>query len=86
MFTRDDAIEKLNARAFEDGFIYYAEETGEAYKFSSWELDELVELMNDEDETISGDAYSHWCAAGYGELVEEDELEEGARWLEEDWS
>lgn len=71
MFTRDDAIEKLDAYAFDGGFAYYAEETGETFKFTEDELDELVALMNSDDEYIAGDAYSHWCAAGYGELVKD---------------
>lgn len=70
MATRQDAIERIGATELDGGgWIHHADETNEYWVVSAAELDELAELMSDEDEQISGDAYSHWCAGGAGRLA-----------------
>jgi len=66
-YTKEDAINRLRAEMCGKKWRYYAEETATWYRFDVFALDALVDLMNDDDPSISRDAYSHWCASGYGE-------------------
>jgi hypothetical protein len=62
-YTIENAIIEICGRLTEDKHvIYYDFGAGQHYLAPIEDLDYLVELMNDEDETVSRDAYSHWCA------------------------
>ena len=43
-------------------WAHYADETSRWYVVSSGELRELCDYLDDPDDTIARDAYSHWCA------------------------
>ena len=43
-------------------WAHYADETGYYYVVSGAELRELYDYLDSDDEQISSDAYSHWCA------------------------
>lgn len=43
-------------------WAYYADEESRWYQVSSDELSELCDYLDDPDQQVSGDAYSHWCA------------------------
>jgi hypothetical protein len=43
-------------------WAHYADETSSWHVVTGEELEELCDYLDDEDEQIRGDAYSHWCA------------------------
>lgn len=43
-------------------WAHYADETGRWYVVTADELEDLCDYLDHDDEQISGDAYSHWCA------------------------
>ena len=59
------AAERLDATDLGGGeWAYYASETSAYYIIDEDDLGALCDYMDSDDEQISGDAYSHWCA-GY---------------------
>ena len=48
---------------------YAATETQETYRLTLSDLRALADLMEDDDPRVRYDAYSHWCAGGYGRIV-----------------
>jgi len=44
-------------------WAHYADETSRWYVVTAYDLLELCNYLDDDDEQVSGDAYSHWCAA-----------------------
>jgi hypothetical protein len=57
------AAKHVDATDLGDGlWAHYADETSRWYVVTAEELEELCDYLDDEDEQISGDAYSHWCA------------------------
>jgi hypothetical protein len=71
--TTTDALDHIGATEAPDGtgYVYRADETSEWYRITEEDAVALRDLMNDEDEDVARDAYSHWCA-GYGELIGDD--------------
>jgi hypothetical protein len=58
------AAAHVNATELADGdWAYYANETGRWYVVDADDLESLCDYLDDGDEQVSGDAYSHWCAA-----------------------
>lgn len=57
------AAKHIDARELgDDVWAHYADETSRWYVVTADELEELCDYLDDEDEQISKDAYSHWCA------------------------
>ena len=57
------AAERLDASELQDGrWAYYDDGMGRYYIVGAADLAELCDYLDSDDETISGDAYSHWCA------------------------
>ena len=44
-----------------DQWAYYAHEMGRYYVVDASDLESLCDYLDDEDPSISRDAYSHWC-------------------------
>jgi len=66
------AAKHIDATDLGDGrWAHYATETGRYYVVSADELAELCDYLDDEDEQISRDAYSHWCAGTSSEEMPE---------------
>lgn len=62
------AIKRIGAvRVSPRRWEYYAEEENETYRLTRGDLEALAELLADKG--LGHDAYSHWCAGGYGRLV-----------------
>ncbi len=66
--TTRDAIGLIDAKAIGGGYLYFAAETGEWYRITDSEIEELRDLMDDDDDDTARDAYSLWCSGGTGEL------------------
>jgi hypothetical protein len=63
----DRAVTKLDAvrmtwGAHDGDYAHYDDGMGRWYIVSAQELVEYCDYLDHEDEQISGDAYSHWCA------------------------
>ena len=59
----DRAAKHLDATKLASGdWAHYADETSTWYVVSEGDLADLCDYLDDEDEQVSGDAYSHWCA------------------------
>jgi len=57
------AANHINATELSDGrYAYYADETSSYHVVDADDLGELCDYLDDDDESISRDAYSHWCA------------------------
>jgi hypothetical protein len=57
------AAKHIDATDLGDGtWAYYADETSRWYVCPAAELAELCDYLDSDDEQISSDAYSHWCA------------------------
>ncbi len=69
--TTRDAIELIDAKAIDGGYLYFAAETGEWYRITDSEIEELRELMNDNNDDTARDAYSLWCSGGPGCLADD---------------
>jgi hypothetical protein len=63
-YTIEDVLERINGQVIKNGknVVYYDDSTGCYYLAPFEDVEYLVELMNDDDEAVSRDAYSHWCA------------------------
>lgn len=61
--TLTRAAEHVGATRIDDGrWAYWAAETGRYYVVEESVLEDLCDYLDDEDDSISSDAYSHWCA------------------------
>lgn len=59
----DRAAAHVEAVELGDGqWAHYATETSSWWVVDAAELEELCDYLDDDDERISRDAYSHWCA------------------------
>ena len=57
------AASRIDATELADGrWAHYADETSRWYVVTADELEELCDYLDSDDEQVSGDAYSHWCA------------------------
>jgi hypothetical protein len=56
------AAAHIGATPDADGWVYYARETSSCWRVSAATLASLCDYLDHADPTISGDAYSHWCA------------------------
>src|SRR5690606_26432910 len=57
------AAQHINAVDLGDGdFAYYADETSSYWVVDEDDLADLCDYLDDADEDIRRDAYSHWCA------------------------
>ncbi len=66
------AAEHIDATDLGDGrWAHYATETRCWYVVTADELAELCDYLDDEDERVSKDAYSHWCAGTSAEEMPE---------------
>ena len=63
MTTRQEALEHISGQILDDMVVYYADETDCWYTCDADDLDYLAELLDHDDDSIRGDAYSHWCAS-----------------------
>jgi hypothetical protein len=63
-YTIEDALIEICGRITKDGrsVIYYDFSECSYYVAPIEDLNFLISLMNDEDESVSREAYSHWCA------------------------
>jgi hypothetical protein len=61
---RSQALARINGSITADGtgVVYYDDSTQLHYLAPIEDLQELQDLMDDPDESVSSDAYSHWCA------------------------
>lgn len=59
----DRAIGALNAiELASDNYAYYADETSTWWVVTPSELEEYCDYLDSDDEQVSRNAYSHWCA------------------------
>jgi hypothetical protein len=70
-----EALSRINGSIVNNSVIYYDDSTQRWYVGPVADLDYLAQLINDDDEAVSNDAYSHWCA---GTSHDEYETEEQA--------
>lgn len=64
----DRAAQHIEATDLGGGrWAHYATETSTWWVVSTAELESLCDYLDDEDEQVSGDAYSHWCAGTVAE-------------------
>jgi hypothetical protein len=62
------AAAHIDATDLGDGrWAHYADETSTWWVVTADELEELCDYLDSDDEQVSGDAYSHWCAGTSGE-------------------
>lgn len=62
------AADHIDATELADGrWAHYADETSTYWICSAEELESLCDYLDDDDEQISRDAYSHWCAGSSAE-------------------
>ena len=57
-----EALSRINGSIVNNSVIYYDDSTHRWYVGPASDLDYLVEVMSSDDEAVSEDAYSHWCA------------------------
>jgi hypothetical protein len=64
MTTPSEALARINGSITADGtgVVYYDDSTQQHYLAPIEDLKDLQDLMDDCDESVSSDAYSHWCA------------------------
>jgi hypothetical protein len=68
----DRAIKALEASAMPDGrYAHYDDGMRRWYQVDAEDLEDYADLLDDPDESVSGDAYSHWCAATLAEEMPE---------------
>lgn len=61
--TLTRAAKHIDATELPDGsWAHYAAETSTYWVVTAEELAELCDYLDSDDQQISGDAYSHWCA------------------------
>lgn len=66
------AAEHIDATELEDGnWAHYATETSTWWVVTPEELADLCAYLDNEDEEVSSDAYSHWCSSGPGKEMPE---------------
>jgi hypothetical protein len=56
------ALERINGWIICGSVVYYDDSTRRYYVCAAADLEDLCELMASDDEDVSRDAYSHWCA------------------------
>jgi len=59
-----DAIARIEGSLTDDkqSVIYYDDNMSKYYLAPVEDLEDLADYMEDDDEAVSRDAYSHWCA------------------------
>lgn len=73
------AADHIDATELPDGrWAHYADETSRWYVVTADELAELAEYLDSDDEQVSRDAYSHWCAGTSGKEMPRDWSPESA--------
>lgn len=60
--TKEEALDRINGRIIGRKVVYYDDSTHKYYVRPASDLGFLAKLMDAEDECVSIDAYSHWCA------------------------
>lgn len=57
-----DALARIGGSIYYGSVVYFDDNTRRYYVGPKEDLGRLVRLMDDDDEDMSRDAYSHWCA------------------------
>lgn len=66
------AAKHIDATKLDDGrWAHYAEETSRWHVVDDSELAELCDYLDSDDQSVSNDAYSHWCAGTSSEEMPE---------------
>jgi hypothetical protein len=60
--TRKEALNHIDGYVHAGQLVYWADETCRWYVGDESDLDDLIDLLDSDDDEISGSAYSHWCA------------------------
>lgn len=69
------ALDRIGGTVEGNQVIYYDDPTQKFYLAPLEDLSDLADLMEDDDEDVARDAYSHWCAGTSHPECDEEGLE-----------